>query len=95
MNNHRFKQTMALVPNLTANIMNKNISNLVQVASKTNDTKTSTQIVLKLMDIKYRADKDMGVIKDRGIDNKNSKKRSASEIDDVDAKMAEDFLNGE
>ncbi len=93
--NHKFKQTMTLIPNITSDLMNQNISHIIASAGKLGDLKTSTQICLKLMDYQYRTDKDMGLFKDRGTENKDAKRRSSNEIDDEAVKMAEDFLGNE
>lgn len=95
LNNHKFKQTMTLIPNITANLINKNISNVTMAANGSNDIKTSTQILLKLIDVVYKTEKDMGIIKDRGSDNKEAKKRFASSINEDDLQAAQAFLDGE
>lgn len=95
LNNHKFKQTLTLIPNITANLINKNISNVTYAANGSNDIKTSTQILLKLIDVVYKTEKDMGILKDRGSENKEAKKRFASSINEDDLQAAQAFLDGE
>lgn len=92
---HKFKQTVSLIPNITVDLMNQNLQHIIAAASKAGDVKTSTQICLKLIDVLYRTEKEMGTIKDRGMENKTSKKRSASELDESAVEMAEEFLRND
>jgi hypothetical protein len=89
---HKFKQTMSIIPNLTANLINKGFKSITDIAGDSGDMKILSQLLLKVMDVQYRGDKDSGVIKERGRELAGAKERSPTEIDEAAAQEAEEYL---
>jgi subtilase family serine protease len=80
----RFKQVLALIPNIMTDVLNKSVDALMASLAKTNDIKTSTQIIMKLLDYAYKIEKDSGLVKDRGNEMRSAKKRATAIISEDD-----------
>jgi hypothetical protein len=86
----RFKQVLALIPNIMTDVLNESVDALMSSLAKINDVKTSTQVIMKLMDYAYKTEKDSGIVKDRGNEMRSAKKRAPVIINEEEfAEMAE------
>lgn len=87
-----FKQTVALIPNITINVLNESIQKVFELAVKTSDTRTVTQMVLKMLEFNFKVSKEGGEIKDKARTNKLAKDNSEMVVDDIDEKLARDYM---
>lgn len=87
----RFKQTVALIPNITTHILNQSMSQIIKVAEKIGDIKTITQLTLKMMEFSFKVSKEGGEIKDKARTNKLAKDNSEMNVDEGDEQLAREY----
>lgn len=88
-----FKQAVSLVPHLTANYLNKSFALVMAKTIQMNDHKSQVQILLKMMDMQNKIDKDTGMNKRREADLKTSKQKDLGTISDIDVELGESYLD--
>jgi hypothetical protein len=87
-----FGQVVNLIPNITAHIINKSLKELLDKAALFGDVKLITQILLKVLDIQFRNDKETGEIKDRARANKTARDKGDLSISDYDEEIVKEAL---
>jgi len=88
-----FKKAVALIPNITIDVLNQGVKKVLEGAAAHGDIKTITQIMLKMIDFQFRTGKESGDIKDKARTNKMAKDSSDLSMDADDEDSARDFMN--
>lgn len=95
-----FKQTVSLIPHITANLMNESINAVLIAANspknnpmdKATDQRIVMQILLKMMDTLYKTDKDTGMNRRRESDINKAKRTNLEQPTDNDWENVEEHL---
>jgi hypothetical protein len=91
-----WKKTIALIPHITSHLLNESLSSVFAHAQKQDDIKTVTSLVMRMLDLQFRIDRDTGVTKDSG--EKTKVARAAGDTTNVsvqDINDLEAFLDTE
>lgn len=87
-----FGQVINLIPNITTNKINHSLKSLMENAAEMRDTRLMTQVLLKIVDMQFRSDKESGEIKDRAKTNKTAREKGDLSIDPFNEEIVRDAL---
>lgn len=87
-----FGQVITLIPHITTDVINKMLKNLLDTAAGMGDVKLITQILLKIIDMQFKGDKESGDIKDRAKTNKTARNKGDLSIEPFDEEIVKDLL---
>lgn len=90
-----FKKTVALIPHITAHILNESVASILHIADKLQDFKTRSQIVMKMYDTYYKSEKDTGMLKDKGQNIREAKKTDIGNISDDDFENMQNYVDND
>ena len=88
-----FGQVVNLIPNITTNKINHSLKELMKTAAEMRDTRLMTQVLLKIVDMQFRNDKESGDIKDRAKINKAARDKGDLSMDPFSEEIARDILS--
>lgn len=89
-----WKKAVALIPHITANLLNESVIKVFKHAEQEGDVKTITNTVMKMLDLQFKTEKDSGISRNAADKTLQAQKTGdTSEISDTELESMKQYVN--